>query len=283
MRRFMRRNAVMTGLVLVSGILVFSLLPRLASAQPASPPALAIGAVGVLHRPATGLLGSQSADTCCFGPTGDLVIGFNSGATRDEAVLVAERSGLVPLRWIESVHALVARPARPGASISRSGVWSLDTSAESERHAVVRDMDLSVAVDPRVQYVMSDASAHVFGVPDDARYEDDQWAPQLIGAEDAWDLTTGDDAVVVAVLDSGVDLQHEDLSGKTTAGIDIVNGDSDPSDDFGHGTQVAGVIGAATNNATGVAAVGWDTRVMPVKVVTDYGSASYSDIAAGVE
>ena len=70
---------------------------------------------------------------------------------------------------------------------------------------------------------------------------------------DAWNTTTGNDSMVMAIIDSGVQLNHPDLAGRLVPGWDFVNRDSDPSDDFGHGTMVAGIAAASTNNGQGVA------------------------------
>ena len=72
-----------------------------------------------------------------------------------------------------------------------------------------------------------------------------------IDAPEAWAITTGSAAVTVAVIDSGIDYTHPDLAPNYAGGYDFVNTDSDPMDDHGHGTHVAGTIAAALNNLTG--------------------------------
>ena len=67
---------------------------------------------------------------------------------------------------------------------------------------------------------------------------------------------------VVSVVDSGVDYNHPDLKGRVVAGYDFVNSDSDPSDDNGHGTAVAGTAAAAGNNGVGVAGVAWGVSIL---------------------
>ncbi|MDQ1439603.1 MAG: hypothetical protein QOK43_3232 [Acidimicrobiaceae bacterium] len=92
-----------------------------------------------------------------------------------------------------------------------------------------------------------------------------QWALPAIGAPDAWATGTGA-GTTIAVVDTGVDLQHEDLQTKVVAGANFVDSNRPPQDDVGHGSHVAGIAGAATNNGHGVAGVAPDARIMPVKV-----------------
>jgi subtilisin family serine protease len=98
----------------------------------------------------------------------------------------------------------------------------------------------------------------------------------------AWDLGTGAPGVVVAVLDTGVRASHPDLAGKVLAGRDFADDDPDPTDENGHGTAVAGLIGAVSGNGTGMASVAWKTSILPVRVLGRDGSGSHSDIADGI-
>jgi thermitase len=106
-----------------------------------------------------------------------------------------------------------------------------------------------------------------------------QWTDTVIQAPKAWDVTTGSPNVITAVVDSGIDEAHPDLTGQEVPGTSIVGGST--TDTYGHGEYVAGVIAAHTNNAVGVAGVCWSCRMMPVKIATS-SSATYSDIASGI-
>ncbi|MEY3898322.1 MAG: hypothetical protein RLZZ214_3843, partial [Verrucomicrobiota bacterium] len=89
--------------------------------------------------------------------------------------------------------------------------------------------------------------------------------------------------VIVAVVDSGVSATHPDLVGKVlTNGYDFIANDSDPTDENGHGTAVAGTVSPASNNQLGVAGVSWNTPILPVRVLDANGSGSYSAIASGI-
>jgi thermitase len=104
-----------------------------------------------------------------------------------------------------------------------------------------------------------------------------------IKAAPAWDAIQGDPETVIAVLDTGVDPYHPDLATKVVpGGHDFANDDDDPFDDHWHGTHVAGIAAAATGNGLGIAGVARDCRVLPVKVVDEYGDGYYSWIIDGI-
>ena len=113
-----------------------------------------------------------------------------------------------------------------------------------------------------------------------------QWALDQVNAPEAWARGARGAGTTVAVLDTGVDLGHPDLSSKIVAGYDFVDGDAacpaGPQDENGHGTHVAGISAAVTNNGIGVAGVAPDAQIMPVRVLDEEGSGSIDDIAAGI-
>ncbi len=160
-----------------------------------------------------------------------------------------------------------------------------------------------LSVDPNFRY-------RTWLLPDDEFFPL-QWNYELLNAQSAWDITQGSSNVVVAVIDTGVVLSHPDLVGKFDpagpSGVDFVSdvnsandgdGIDNNADDPGdsrvggssfHGTHVAGVIGANTDNQAGVAALGWNTSLMPLRALGNGGSGSSFDIinavryAAGLE
>ncbi len=119
----------------------------------------------------------------------------------------------------------------------------------------------------------------LFAVPNDPNYSQ-LWGMEKIQAPLAWDMTKGSGSVVVAVIDSGIEASHADLSANAVAGYDFANGDSNPADDVGHGTHVAGTVGAVGNNSVGVTGVNWTVKIMPLKVCVPYGSSASCDTTA---
>jgi len=102
-----------------------------------------------------------------------------------------------------------------------------------------------------------------------------------INVEPAWDKTRGFGAVV-AVLDSGI-AKAPDLSETCIlGGRDFVNGDSNPTDDNGHGTHIAGTIAGSTNNSEGVAGIAHEACLLPVKILGDDGRGTYTDLVDGI-
>ncbi len=116
-----------------------------------------------------------------------------------------------------------------------------------------------------------------------------QYGLTNINAANGWDRTTGSSDTTIAVLDTGINYNHEDLTAKInlTDAKDYANGDDDPWDDNSyrdmyHGTTVSGVIAASTNNGVGVAGVDWLAEILPIKVLDNYGNGSMADILDGI-
>ena len=136
-------------------------------------------------------------------------------------------------------------------------------------------------------------------------YFPSQWNLSRIEAPAAWDITTGSDKVVVAFIDSGVDLDHPEFKDKIWTnpgeipgngiddngngkvddvhGWDFVNWDGEPQDDYGHGTFVASIAAAETNNGIQMAGISWGAEIMPIKVFDENGVSYHWHTAGGIE
>ena len=133
----------------------------------------------------------------------------------------------------------------------------------------------------RVAYAEPDFVAEAIGSPDDPEFVN-QWGMVKIQAPQAWEVTTGSGSINIAILDTGVDLDHPDLADKIRTGVDITHSAGGADDVYGHGTHVAGIAAAMTSNGIGVAGLGYSSTIMNVKVLDDNGMGAYSWIVSGI-
>jgi serine protease len=196
--------------------------------------------------------------------------------------------------WPTVLKALDARLAAPGL-----GFADIETRA---RHDTLRAMK-AVKRMPGVLRVEPNFAVRASLTPNDTLFAD-QWHYRLINLPQAWDTAQGSSGVRVAVADTGVVLNHPDLRTQLEAsdpdGFDFISSSSlaldgdgrdanadDPGDDPSgqgsfHGTHVAGTVAAATNNGTGVAGAGFNSRILPLRVLGRGGGGSSADILAAV-
>lgn len=104
-----------------------------------------------------------------------------------------------------------------------------------------------------------------------------------IKATEGWEETRGNIEIVIGILDSGVDLLHPELADKiVSGGRDFINDDFDATDDYFHGTMMASIAAADTNNGEGIAGIAWNCKVLPVKVVDQNGIGDYATLIEGL-
>ncbi len=168
------------------------------------------------------------------------------------------------------------------------GVWVLRVPTGTVDKVVE-----ALSHNPKVDYAEPNGIAVAFTDPNDP-YDNTtcynsshagcvtQWAWAKIQAYQAWSVTTGSASVKVAVVDTGIDNSNPDLPAVALQ-KDFINGDNNAEDDNGHGTHVAGTIGASTNNGVGVAGTDWSVSLMAAKVLNASGSGSYAAVANGIQ
>lgn len=190
-------------------------------------------------------------------------------------ILVKPRAGAAEKDFETKLHRHGAKQRR---AIHHSNIRVLNLP-----EAAVPAVLAALNQDPAIEFAERDFIATATLLPNDPYVlSGAQWHLAKIQAPQAWDVTTGINSLVVAVLDSGINAAHPDFAGRLLPGYDFVWDDSDPADDFGHGTAVAGVVAAAGNNSIGVAGVAFGSRILPVKVMNASGFAYYSVIAQGI-
>jgi subtilisin family serine protease len=164
----------------------------------------------------------------------------------------------------------------------------------------VEEMAHALSQNPNVVYAGPNYCARIMETPNDTLFQY-QYALNNTGQEigspgspsgrsqadikatAGWEETKGTAETIIAILDSGVDFEHPDLMNKIVSrGRDFANNDWDATDDNGHGTYVAGIAAADTNNDEGVAGVAWNCKILPVKVTDSEGTAWYSDLIDGI-
>jgi type VII secretion-associated serine protease mycosin len=184
------------------------------------------------------------------------VFGAPAGAAGDEAAL-------------EEVWALVESP--DGA---------LDVVHGEDAIDAVYDDVLDRSADTVITAETEDAPVSTMATNDPLRGQ--QWALNTTSFEAAWSTTRGT-GVIVAVVDTGVRGDHQDLAPIVLSGADFVNdGGNGKTDPNGHGTHVAGIIAAQANNGVGIAGGAPDVRILPVRVLDANGTGYSSDVAAGI-
>jgi subtilisin family serine protease len=224
-------------------------------------------------------------DTTSYHPS-RVLVGFKPGA---------EAAG--DLRW----HGTPVASAVPLAG----GLWEVNLPPGTSVASAVASLGGSFWVN----YVEPDYTVRLATVPSDPQFSS-LWGMNNTGqtggtidadidAPEAWDLTTGSSSTIVAVIDTGVDYNHPDLAANIWTnpgeipgdnrdndgngfvddvhGYDFINSDGNPLDDQGHGTHVAGTIGAVANNGIGVAGINWNVQIMALKFLGADGSGSISD------
>ena len=246
-----------------------------------------------------------------------VIVKYKADSTLMRALSATTGAAAAPPQHAQALSArlgLALTDGRPiGAQAQALRGSGMSSRALADRLAAQPDVDYAV-VDGRMQalaapndprYGVQTSTTPAAGqwylrAPSSATIVDTSSTVSAINAEAAWAVTTGSASVVVAVLDTGVRRDHPDLTAKLLAGYDFVSSttisndgdgrDADPSDpgdhdssgnSSWHGTQTSGLVGAATNNGVGMASVGRDVMVLPVRVLGTGGGFD-SDIQAAM-
>lgn len=193
-------------------------------------------------------------------------------AVAPDGTLYAE--GRVLVRFKPSVSSFTAQSTLKSMDSDVSDTAGEIVVAQVPAGETVEGFAALLEAQPNVVCAQPDYLYTLGAVSVNDTYAGDQWYLDAMGVPDAWSATMGAAGVVVAVLDTGIDLSHPDLAGQIVSPTDVVEPATDAQDDNGHGTHVAGIIGAIANNARGVAGIAPGTRLMPVDVFGYYATSS---------
>lgn len=169
----------------------------------------------------------------------------------------------------------------PGRLVDR--IVNLDVDVISVSPTARERILRRLSFDPRVAYAEPNYIAYTQELTNDPGIVNSlQWGMYKVKAADknisGWNLSKSNPSIAVAIVDTGIDLDHEDLKDKIVDSKNCTN-ISDTDDHYGHGTHVAGIVAAATNNSLGVGGLGYDTSLINAKGLSDRGSGYYSWIA----
>jgi hypothetical protein len=243
--------------------------------------------------------------------------GIGSGSATS-LPLAPHASGEILVRFRATVSEL--NKSRTLSRVAATRLRAFRVIKGLEHHRLPPNVSVAEALedyrqDPNVLYAEPNYVVHTTAIPDDTRFGE-LWGLHNTGqsggtsgadidALGAWDIATGSSNVVVAVIDTGIDYNHPDLSANMFRntpdciangidddgngriddcyGIDTANNDSDPMDDNRHGTHVAGTIGAQGNNGSGVAGINWNVNLMACKFLAASGSGTTAGAIACLE
>jgi len=220
---------------------------------------------------------------------GEVLVQFHDG----QAAAGLQRAGLPVLSHLGADAAPVVDqgPVTDGATTGETTTDRAAADADapmllSTQGRAVEQVVAELAADPAVALVepnytveLADEGSVAVAVNDPKT--GDQYSLDRMRVRDAWSITRGA-GNVVAVLDTGVMANHPDLAGRLVAGYDFVNNDSNPADDNGHGTWVAGIIAARANDGYGIAGISWTDKIMPVKIMNREGTGSTANLLTAI-
>jgi len=132
-----------------------------------------------------------------------------------------------------------------------------------------------------VEYLHLNQKVQLLAAPNDAYLARQSYLNQ-IHAQAAWDTVTENTSITIALIDTGVDLDHPDLKDSLVDGVNLISPGELPKDDHGHGTNVAGVVAATGNNEMGIAGLSWKSKIMPIKALEASGQGDEINLGEGI-
>ncbi|MFD3258467.1 S8 family peptidase [Paenibacillus lentus] len=179
-----------------------------------------------------------------------------------------------------------AKKANKPKSIRNTYIFQSETMSMNELKTYFTEKWRPAFIEPHYLYLTNEIfptpAADTPEIPNDMLFSEYQWNLPIIETNRGWKLSKGSNDVIVAVVDTGVDLYHPDLQGRLLKGYNVVAPDEEPVDDVGHGTHVAGIISANVNNGEGIAGMMWGGKILPVKALDKSGSGTTYSVAQGI-
>ena len=275
LKRALLRNPFLILLVLLIAI------PQMAAAE-SGEPATQSSRVVIVKDSQSGAVIYQTAKSFYYGftaPTSSSII--EQGEIDPSQIIVKYKNGSVTTEKLNSVAQAISKTGSKISALNEKLGFALVKLGDQQEYFNTLSQ---LAKNPEVEYAEPNYLAYVTQTPNDPYYNQ-QWGPQDIKANLAWDKVTPAQRanVTIAVLDTGINAGHEDLQASIVPGYNFIDNNNNPVDGHGHGTHVAGIAAAITNNAKGIAGVAGGAKIMPVKVMNDSGSGDYASIINGIK
>lgn len=204
---------------------------------------------------------------------GEVVVVLETPSLQDLGSLIGEFAAILAGDAGEALSEFVASRRKTAIRLRlRPGQDELEAARKLMASPLVR------AAEPNIVFSVCATE------PNDALY-DEQWnlsGAFGVNAGEAWDMQQGSPGMTLAVIDTGLEYTHEDLSGRHSGGWDYFNNDPDPWDDNGHGTMVSGMACANTDNGIGIAGLDWQARIMPLKALGSDGEGYLDSVVSSI-
>ena len=250
---------------------------------------------------------SKDSDTI----SGQIIVSLNSGQTLPAGMLTSQRNAAsfdntLATLGVTDIEPLLAPSvsSKPDIPELLRNAYILSFPSQYGVDAMLKQIDqlsqvksayashsLKLAEVPATPLAQTKNSAQLpaengtngFSLPPNDPYYDQQWGLNAIHMEDAWQRSVGDPNVYVAIIDTGIDEGHvNEFNLKLVDGFDYIDNDSTPNDNDGHGTNVAGIIGAWGDNSYGIAGTAWFPKIVPLKAC-DQGKCASAQVVRALE
>jgi thermitase len=213
-----------------------------------------------------------------------VLIHFAPTATdHDRAATIAAMQGEL-VAWLPQIQVAKVRLFAGSTTEQNSFSGNVAAVAEQRLQSALQSAGRSTVATTYVENIENDVVVEGAYMPNDPDVNNTArtYALNTTHTIEGWDYTRGDSKVIIAILDSGITFNHPEFSGRVLPGYDFINNDADASDDHGHGTHTAGIIGAGIDNGLGMAGICPQCTLLPVKVLNYNNAGTWSSVAQGI-
>ncbi|MCB0084688.1 MAG: peptidase S8, partial [Caldilineaceae bacterium] len=210
-----------------------------------------------------------------------LLIHFAPDVTPAERDAMLAAMDVALVNWLAQIH---VAEVRPNTALSAAAAGTTATTLPEILTRLSRQRTSQLRLQEAVLTIEENPVVQGVTLPNDPDLQniDRSYGLSVTHSYEGWEYTHGSAEVIIAVLDTGLNLTHPEFAGRVIPGYDFINDDEEPLDDNGHGTHTAGIAAAGINNGLGMVGVCPGCRVMPVKVLNHNNAGTWSGVANGI-